>query len=342
MIATDEAGYGPKLGPLVVAATLWRLPDAEVRPECFEPLRRAGPSRPESDAGESDTGESDTGDSVTGDSERDNASPIGVSLDDSKRVYKSGDGVGRLLATTTMLARWCGGPDIVDVDALLRRLAIDRRAYRDIPWLANNTADPVPPPDHPPSHWTDAPIRLIDAAADVWPADRFNRRIEDGGNKSDLLGDATMGLVSKWVSNLDDDDDSAVTIWCDRLGGRKRYAGLIQHHFEDSIVSVIEETRSSSRYRIEPVPKMSAPPCDIEFVVGGDTRVPVAASSIVAKTIRQLMMMRLNAFFQRQHTDETTLVPTQGYPVDADRYLRDIASIRTRLGIADRDLIRCR
>ena len=28
LIATDEAGYGPKLGPLVIVATTWRLPDS--------------------------------------------------------------------------------------------------------------------------------------------------------------------------------------------------------------------------------------------------------------------------------------------------------------------------
>ena len=27
LIGTDEAGYGPNLGPLTVAATAWHLPD---------------------------------------------------------------------------------------------------------------------------------------------------------------------------------------------------------------------------------------------------------------------------------------------------------------------------
>ena len=30
VIATDEAGYGPKLGPLVIAGTLWYLPDVSM------------------------------------------------------------------------------------------------------------------------------------------------------------------------------------------------------------------------------------------------------------------------------------------------------------------------
>ena len=27
LIGTDEAGYGPNLGPLVVSASVWRVPD---------------------------------------------------------------------------------------------------------------------------------------------------------------------------------------------------------------------------------------------------------------------------------------------------------------------------
>ena len=27
LIGTDEAGYGPNLGPLVISATVWRVPD---------------------------------------------------------------------------------------------------------------------------------------------------------------------------------------------------------------------------------------------------------------------------------------------------------------------------
>src|SRR4051794_19752408 len=37
-IGTDEAGYGPNIGPLVVTATLWRLPDGTTEDGLYDGL----------------------------------------------------------------------------------------------------------------------------------------------------------------------------------------------------------------------------------------------------------------------------------------------------------------
>ena len=48
LIGTDEAGYGPNLGPLTVAATAWHLPD-DVEPlDLWEELQSVLTSAPES------------------------------------------------------------------------------------------------------------------------------------------------------------------------------------------------------------------------------------------------------------------------------------------------------
>ncbi len=39
MIGIDEAGYGPTLGPLAVAATVWRIQDSGVRGQGSEVSR---------------------------------------------------------------------------------------------------------------------------------------------------------------------------------------------------------------------------------------------------------------------------------------------------------------
>ncbi len=83
LIATDEAGYGPKLGPLVIVATAWRVPCesliAEELANLFSPLQN-----PRSCSG------------------------CQVLVDDSKAVYKSSDGLDVLHAVVSASHHWCG------------------------------------------------------------------------------------------------------------------------------------------------------------------------------------------------------------------------------------------
>ena len=38
LVGTDEAGYGPNLGPLVIAATVWEVPDDALSIDLYESL----------------------------------------------------------------------------------------------------------------------------------------------------------------------------------------------------------------------------------------------------------------------------------------------------------------
>ncbi len=72
VIATDEAGYGPNLGPLVVSATVWELAEGVEIGELYHHLRRV----------------------VTKSVEK--ANKKRVVWADSKVVYKGGDGIDHL------------------------------------------------------------------------------------------------------------------------------------------------------------------------------------------------------------------------------------------------------
>lgn len=52
LIATDEAGYGPNLGPLVISASVWEVPDG-VRSEdlyrCLDKVVSPGKGGPRND-----------------------------------------------------------------------------------------------------------------------------------------------------------------------------------------------------------------------------------------------------------------------------------------------------
>ena len=60
---------------------------------------------------------------------------------------------------------------------------------------------------------------------------------------------------------------------------------------------------------------------------------------MVSKYVRELHMALFNQFWTAQLD---TLKPTAGYPMDARRFLRDIAEAKSRLGIGDELLIRRR
>ena len=101
---------------------------------------------------------------------------------------------------------------------------------------------------------------------------------------------------------------------------------------------MISESKRQSVYRIRHATTNAV----IRFTVKGDSFTPVAMSSIIAKYLRERLMQSFNAYFGEQHQGDAALKPTAGYPVDADRYLDEIAPIVKRLRIQESDLVRQR
>jgi hypothetical protein len=301
VIGTDEAGYGPNLGPLVVAATAWRV--------------AAG----------------------TADAERLLATAIAAALADhdgplwadSKRIYRGGDGFAALergalvamgLATGGLPRSW---PDLAALAsagsaepappeaARLARAALPAEAAADAclalttrlgPRLAAGSATLVA------VQW-----RIVQPAA-------FNRLLEAGLNKSDILSQTTLQLAA----DLAADGGEPTLVWCDRHGGRRRYAPLVARHFAAPLVQTIEETATRSVYDVP------AAACRVEFTVGGEARTPVAVASMTAKYVRELSMRAFNAHWSGL---DPTVAPTAGYPVDAARWRGQAAAAVTAAGI---------
>jgi ribonuclease HII len=152
-----------------------------------------------------------------------------------------------------------------------------------------------------------------------------------------LLSDSTLGLVRNLVAKLPTIAPQA-DVYCDRHGGRRYYAAPLQHHFPDWLLRVVGESKQESKYSLS----QNDSELEVHFTVKGDRFAPVAYSSLVAKYIRERFMESLNAYFASRHDGQTPLKPTAGYPVDADRFLKQIKSIRERESIADFDLVRMR
>ena len=341
VIGTDEAGYGPNLGPLVVAATAWKT--------------AAGPDEAEACL----AGVVETLPTVRG-------RPSGPLWADSKQVYRGAGGFAAIERAA------CAGVAIVAgrMPRSWRELA---DSLGSIDPVTDPITDPVAGPTGSPrdasagdpaatarGQWVGlAGLSLpLEAAADecadlaatigpyllrhsislerivcrcLYPRE-FNTLLAAGLNKSDILSAATLELAAG-LRGLSPDEPAVV--WCDRHGGRKRYGGLVSRHFDAPLVQPLEEAQDRSAYLVPDARAVAA--TRVEFCVGGEARVPVALASITAKYVREVVMHAFNGHWCGLLP---TLAPTAGYPVDAARWRREAADLIGRAGIPDDDLWR--
>ncbi|MFM8892426.1 MAG: hypothetical protein ACKOTB_12530 [Planctomycetia bacterium] len=342
VIGTDEAGYGPNLGPLVVAATAWNI--------------AAGPDEAEACL----AGVVETLPTVRG------GRSSGPLWADSKQVYRGAGGFAAVERAA------CAGVAIAAgrMPRSWQELADSLGAIHPAPEPATDLAiEPVGSPrdaadrvpaDTARSQWggLEALSLPLEAAADecadlaaaigpyllrhsvsleriacrcLYPRE-FNTLLASGLNKSDILSAVTLELAAG-LRRLGPDEPAVV--WCDRHGGRKRYGGLVARHFHAPLVQPLEEMQDHSAYLVPAAHANAA--ARIEFCVGGEARVPVALASLTAKYVREVVMHAFNAHWCGLVPG---LAPTAGYPVDAARWRREAADLIGRAGIPDDDVWR--
>lgn len=124
-------------------------------------------------------------------------------------------------------------------------------------------------------------------------------------------------------------------IVCDRLGGREQYAGMLERELNAlpglrAAVRPLAEGPALSRYEAAwPALPGSAGPgrAVIAFAAESeDKHLPVALASMVAKYVRELAMLRFNRYWCSRIPE---IKPTAGYWQDARRWLREAAAAIT-------------
>lgn len=317
----DEAGYGPILGPLVIARSVFVVEDhcsSEGCPPLWTLLE-----------------------SIICKSAADKKRRIAVS--DSKLLYNSVVGLRNLeRGVLSFLAANGYKPD--RLDELLHHLAFDAESMNaTLPWYADLNSLPGLPVSAEPSDVTATAKRLARAAskariglADISAAvvfeDRFNCLVSEKGSKAACSWEFVGGhLRSIW------DRFCHHELWVvvDRQGGRKRYADLLQAVFPEAEVAVLEEFAPISRYKIVSNKGSMNVIVPVKSEV---SHLPSAFSSMTAKYVRELLMMRFQNFW-KFHAPEVK--PTFGYFVDGKRFLQQIEPVMTELGIDPKTLVRC-
>lgn len=321
LVGVDEAGYGPNLGPLVVAATAWRVPH-RVGPEKLYD-RLASCIRPP--VGDDESEEPD---------ER-------LTVGDSKQLYKSGGTLAGLERGVHAALGLLDRPACRWREIWPRVCGETQAEIHTLPWhdghdepLPTDSACQWDPPRLSPfaGSLKKASIRLAELRATLLFPGAYNDLLDRYDNKAEVLSQTTLTLVSRVLDSL---PDEPVIVACDKHGGRGYYAGLLQHFFPDALVQIRCESRELGVYVLQHAGRQ----VEFRFVAQGERLLPIAWASMTAKYLRELAMRPFNAFWLR-HVPE--LKPTAGYPTDAKRFWDAIRPAQQRLGIADRILWRAR
>ena len=324
LVGTDEAGYGPNLGPLIVTATVWEV-QSIADTDLFSKLRAA--VRRSSDP-------------VSQGSEMLNDDVV---IGDSKELYKPGKGLAGLeQGVFSCLAAVKKRPR--SWQRIWKDLARDDSGcLAELPWYRD--FDDRLPIDLPSKAVNPRARRLVETceragcapkaikSRAVFP-DQFNQLVEEYGNKASALSFTTLDLVRSIVEKLPRNEP--VYVLCDKHGGRNKYGPLLNEVFPETLAVVRREGREESVYQLGNGSRRR----EIVFRAKADQAfLPSALASMVSKYLRELAMRAFNDYWLSQVDG---LKPTAGYPGDAKRFKQQIEPIQKKLRIDDRVLWRCR
>lgn len=317
----DEAGYGPMLGPLAAAATVFRIADAD--PD-------EGPPALWSRLGK-----------VVARSPADRRRRLAIA--DSKRLKGARDGKAHPLrhlerGVLCMLAA-ADGAGIPDSDGdAFSRLGVDLARLETRPWYREATPLPLGASRDRLAIDAARVRRELDAAgvevvgmlAEAVDEEAFNRLCRNAG-KAHVNFHAAMRLVDRiWTAH----GAAAPRVVIDRHGGRSDYVQPLMQAFPDAELEEVGRTDRISRYRLRRP--------DGEIVLSfeaesEDRHLPTALASMTAKLVREWSMTRFNRHFAAMAPE---VKPTAGYVADARRWLEEIAPAFRSRGVRRSDLVR--
>lgn len=309
VVGVDEAGYGPNIGPLIVAATAWRIPLSFSELDFSERLNERFSAR--------------------------SWSPgcTHIPLGDSKQLYSPGQGLrtleAGLLAMHALLGKQHTSFESFMYSLVPQEFELEHPWYKQLPDVFPAIVDPIEVERLArlaSTNMKQCDIDLLSMRAVVITESVFNAMLERFESKGRLLSTVTMGLVADMITAY---DSAPIEIFCDRQGGRKRYSCVLAEGLPDDWFEVLSETSVRSSYR-----RQRCPDLRVHFSVGGDRFPPTALASMIAKYLREGLMESINEFWAKKVAN---LKSTAGYPVDAIRFRGQIESTAMQLGFAIQD-----
>ncbi len=307
LVGIDEAGYGPNIGPLVIGASVWDLPaslDVELLADLLSPEFQALPGQ--------------------------NPATF-IPFGDSKCLYRSKTSIRPLSLGVHMLAELAAIDLAVTTLGQANSGAASRSCWQQLPWyeslgIANEELFPrMVELEQTAVQAARSKLKLLDIklvclSSKIIDEKSFNQGVELHGNKAGLLSTESLQLAKSCLERFIDRDSQAfenIVVECDKHGGRNRYQAMLFQAFPDEWFHAGEESTDISRYSSQ----FGGLPITWSFRAKGDRCAAPAAASMVAKWSREVLLDRLNRFWQEKCPG---LLPTAGYPADAKRFAADI------------------
>ena len=313
----DEAGYGPLLGPLVVSATAFRVPDDAADADLWEFFRQA---------------------IVPATSRQGDKLLVG----DSKVIYGSRRGLRALEENLLPFIGLLGAMPTCLRDLAERHSNARTKGLAQYPWYRDkNPSLPRESDTAVISHHVAELRRTLNDTGSAFRAarfellhvDAFNREVAACGNKSVALARRTGNLMRHLWEEF---GEEGVNLFADKQGGRKKYGAFLRSNFPPCNIRAARESAERSAYVIEHGRRRMR----VSFEAKADARhLPTALASMLSKYVRELHIEVLNAYWRQRVPG---LKPTAGYVVDGRRFLADIEAARRAEGIEPALLVRCR
>jgi len=315
----DEAGLGPVLGPLVMCASAFEVPDPSDGQSLWELLAPAVVRKPKRKSA---------------------ALPIA----DSKKLFnrKSKRALRHLeRAVLSMLA--VGGRRPETVADLLAVVTLDaQRRAQAYPWYhpekvalprSVSGTDVALSANSLGVAMRKAGVRLLTIRAEPVFVGEFNRIVRATRNKSTAAISVMFRLVAHLWTRL---KSGRMLINIDRQGGRMRYLSHLERAFEGCSFRILGEDEDRSTYEMSDARRTA----EITFAVNSEqAHLPVALSSMAGKYLREIFMEMFNEYWSG-HVE--SLASTAGYYTDGRRFFGEITAAMKKLNV-DKDMVyRCR
>ena len=341
MIGIDEAGYGPNLGPLVVAATVWRIGCSGVRGQGSGSSEHGVGNIALASTATSAEPKVDLYQRLAGLVSR-QVEKNRLAIADSKTLYKPRGGLQHLErgVLSALAVANDGSPPTRWRELITHDSQLPWYAEYDCPLPIDASTDEVALlVERLQEVCEEAEASLTDVRTRLVFPNEFNTLIEKYGTKSAALSHVTIALLRHAIESLPPPPSPFppphISVTCDKHGARNRYAALLQHHFPDHWIETYEESGAQSRYAWG-LPEQRT---FVTFRVRAEAELHTALASMTAKYHRELAMRAFNAFWC---SEVNGLTPTAGYPQDAKRFKQAIAAKQRQLGISDVQLWRNR